>query len=147
MAGLGGRVARQHAPDVGAAARAILCGGLPLVGAGDRVDDCEPQARTAPVAPAVGAAEPLKRASEEALRKPRTGVAHMQLEAPVCSLGAEPHIALAVAEGVVDHVAEGLLQPQAIGARADSRLAFGAQPATRVGSAPGKAAADVLEHV
>ena len=101
---------------------------------GDDAHDREPEAGAARVVP--GAAEPLERALREAVCKPVALVLDRQLHAPIGAGCPQRDAAPAVAERVVDEVAEGLLEPQAIAADGQARRRFARERPRRLVGPP-----------
>ena len=81
---------------------------------GDHGDDRQAKARAAAAARGVGAGEALERLGREAVGKAVAVVAHPQPDAVAVGLGGQLDRAAAVAQRVVDEIAERLLQPQPV---------------------------------
>src|SRR5262249_25607518 len=89
--------------------------GLASVGAGYRTHDCQPEPAAA-VAPARrGAAEALERALDEGVRKALAAVGDVDLDAALDLANLERDRTRAVAERVVDHAPDRLVEAQAVG--------------------------------
>src|SRR5947208_4616440 len=88
--------------------------GLPSVGLGYQSHDGEPEPGAASLAAALRATEALERQVDEAVRKPRPFVLHVQLDARIRLRGPKTHATLAVSERVVDEIAQRLLEPQPV---------------------------------
>src|SRR5205085_12145445 len=108
-------------PDVRTALRVVQRVRAAAVGAGDRGHDREPEARAAATPAAGGAAEALERAVEEPGRKAAPLVAHVQLDGGLPHAGFEHDRAVAVAECVLDEVAERLLEAQPVALELETR--------------------------
>src|SRR5436190_5039325 len=105
--------AGQREPHIGAAGRAVRRVRFAAVRTGDGLDDGEPEA--APVLPSgIDLAEALERAREERLRESFALVEDVQLDAAVAGRGRERDQAAAVAQRVVDHVGERLVQAEGV---------------------------------
>src|SRR6266540_3962196 len=129
--------ARKHEPDIRPACGAVRRVRDPSVGLGDHPDDRQPKPGARAFASRLGAAETLERALEEGRRKPVTLVLDVELHGPVDRRRAQVHAAAAVAERVVDEVAERLLEAKAVAADDHSRGGFvGEWPRTLLRAPP-----------
>src|ERR1700710_496368 len=106
---------RQGQPDVGAAP--VTIGGMRLaaVGAGNHLHDRQAETTATVSVTGRGAAEALEGSPQEVLRKTTSVVSDVDLHNTVLFTGEEVDRALAVAEGVVDHAADRLVDAQTIG--------------------------------
>src|SRR5215831_18239493 len=94
----------------------------PLVRTRDRLDDRQAEA-TAVLAPVrLGTAEALERALAKPLGEARPAVTDMELDDALASNGSQLHRAVAIAKGVVEQVAERLLEPEPVATHGQSRL-------------------------
>src|SRR4051794_10734064 len=118
----GRRYERKRDPYVGAAVAPVGCVGLTVVRPCDRSDDREPEPGSGAYACVVGATEPVERFLEEIRGDACALVADVKLERAIGRGGAQGDLSLPVAQGVVDEVAERLLDPQAV-ERCDERRA------------------------
>src|SRR5437867_3989768 len=122
---------RERDPDVGAALRPVGGVGGTVVRSRDRGDDRQPKSASRAAACAVGAAEAVERVLEEVVRNARALVEHVQLERAVGRSRAERDRSAAVAERVVDQVAERLLDAEPVEC-GDERRARGGGDLARV---------------
>ena len=97
----------------------------------DGRDDGQAQSGAAPSPCHVGAREALERLMGEAVGESGALVAHVELEVIVAPPGIERDVAAPVTQGVVDHVAERLLETEGIGGDREGvgRLDLDAPPA------------------
>src|SRR6478752_2831136 len=106
---------RQGHPNVGATTVTVASVRLATMGAGNRPYDRQAEATTAVTIAGGGTAEALKGPPEKVLRKTPAVVSDVDLHGAVLFPGDEVDRALAVAEGVVDHAADRLVDAQTIG--------------------------------
>ena len=98
---------------------AVGCTRRTAVGTRHRVDESQPESRSAAGAGLVAASEAVERVREKCGRKAVPLVGDAQLHPAVSPLGLEPDRSTAMTLGVVDEVPERLFEPEAI---ADDRL-------------------------
>jgi len=111
----------------------------------DRGNDREAQPGAGSIAGST--AEPLERARYEIRRKPLTLVDDMQFEGAVVFGGFEPHGSSAVAQGVLDEVAERLLEPPPVGEHLGPRRNNDLDLSTRIVSAAAEAGRNRVEQL
>src|ERR1039458_4035737 len=102
---------RDDDPHVCSPRRPVRRVGVTAVCVPDRAHDRQAESRSTPDPPWVGAGEALERLILEARREARPCVLDVQLNALLVCRGSQRHLASAVADGVVDEVAERLLEP------------------------------------
>ena len=83
----------------------------------DRCDDGEPETRSAAASVLLGAAEPLEGVREEPVRESGALVGDLQFERVALLPGRDADCTGSVTQCVVDQVADGLLDPEAVDAR------------------------------
>src|ERR687891_210075 len=135
--------------DFGAPRGAVARQRFAAVGAGDRVDDGEAEAGAVAGARRVDAAEALERMSKKRGREALSFVADAKDDPNVLAGGVEPDLPASVAEGVIDEVAERLLEPEPVYLHlAFRRLADLDRPACRRGAGrePAGDAVEQLAH-
>jgi hypothetical protein len=115
----------------------------PAVGARDPVDDRKAEACSSVAARLVGSAEALECVLEEGRRESGAVVQHVQLDVGVPALRAEDDGSPAVAERIVDEVAERLLQAEPVGLERRRATAFD-RDRTVAAEAAGDAAKQVV---
>src|SRR2546423_13683579 len=114
MGSRSGRSARQRDPRVGTRWFLTRHVSRSAVRLGDCPDDRETEPRPASTARRVGAGEPIECPPDEIAPEPGAVIAHVQFDAPVGGAGAETDLVAAVAESVVDEIAEGLFEPESV---------------------------------
>lgn len=99
------------------------------MGLRDRRDDSEPETRSAAASLLVGTAEALEGAGYEGGWEPTAFVGYVQLQPVAVLRGGDADRAGSVPEGVVDQIAEGLLDAEAVDAGPTaSAVAFDRSP-------------------
>jgi hypothetical protein len=88
---------------------------LPTVRANNGLDDRQAEAAAAITIARRGPAEALEGTPEELLGKSRAPIEHMNLDRPVLTSGLEVDPAGAVAQRVVNHAANYLIEAQPVG--------------------------------
>src|SRR5581483_1829132 len=111
----------QRDPRVGARRFLIRDVSRSAVRLGNRPDDRESEAGPASTACRVGPGEPIECPSDEIAPESVAVIAHVKFDAPVGGAGAETNLVAAVAERVVDEIAEGLFEPESVSRQPQTR--------------------------
>src|SRR5436305_8802951 len=117
------------------------------MGVGDRGHDRQSQSGATAGAALLAPAEALERAGQEGRREAGAMVEYLQLEPVARGHGTQRHLAVAVAKGVLQQIAERLLEPEPIGLDDEVRRRLDEQVSLLLGGPPGEALAHALEQL
>ena len=140
------RVGGKREPTVAASGVGVADMGVAVVRFGYRLDDGEAEAASAAASTRIAAGESVEGVGEEVSREAGPVVSDVELDVPVSAGGLQRDLVAAVAERVVDEVAERLFEPHSVAGDSQPVRVAGHKVFPQLGGAPLETAPDRVEE-